>query len=144
MTEFTLPQSAELTDRSTLDFTIAVLERHFDLSADGHLCRTHDLWQVLVAAAARQSSIESVCNDLSGAPDSNTVRGYINEQLTPRQVRSLRRDCNRALASQLPGWLRDHPQEVACDLHDEPSYGQYEREDPDNWVCRGEARDGTT
>ena len=144
MTKFTLPQSAKLTDRSTLDFTIAVLEQHFDLSANGYLCQTRDLWQVLVAVAARQSSIETVCNDLTGAPDSNTVRGYINEQLTPQQIRALQRDCNRALASQLPVWLRDHPQEIACDLHDEPYYGQYDRDDPDNWVCRGEARDGTT
>jgi len=144
MTKFTLPQSAKLTDRSTLDFTIAVLEQHFDLSANGYLCQTRDLWQVLVAVAARQSSIETVCNDLTGAPDSNTVRGYINEQLTPQKIRALQRDCNRALASQLPVWLRDHPQEIACDLHDESYYGQYDRDDPDNWVCRGEARDGTT
>jgi hypothetical protein len=116
MTKFTLPQSAKLTDRSTLDCTIAVLEQHFDLSVNGYLCQTRDLWQVLVAVAARQSSIETVCNDLTGAPDSNTVRGYINEQLTPQQIRALQRDCNRALASQLPVWLRDHPQEIACDL----------------------------
>lgn len=144
MTKFTLPQPAKLTDRSTLNCTIAVLEQYFDLSANGYLCQTRDLWQVLVAVCARQSSIETVCNDLTGAPDSNTVRGYINEQLTPQQIRALQRDCNRALASQLPVWLRDHPQEIACDLHDEPYYGQYDRDDPDNWVCRGEARDGTT
>ncbi len=144
MTKFTLPESVKLTDRSTLDCTIAVLEHYFDLSADGYLCQTRDLWQVLVAVAARQSSIETVCNDLPGAPDSNTVLGYIHEQLTLPHIRALERDCNRGLASLLPEWLRDHPQEVACDLHDEPYYGHSDREDPDNWVCRGEARDGTT
>ncbi|MBA4379418.1 MAG: hypothetical protein C0393_01805 [Anaerolinea sp.] len=144
MSKFTPPQPVRLTDRSTLNCTIAVLEQHFDLSADGYLCQTRDLWQVLVAVAARQSSIETVCNDLPGAPDSNTVRGYLNEQLKPQQIPALQRDCNRALASQLPIWLRDYPQEVACDLHDESYYGQYDRDDPDNWGCRGEARDGTT
>jgi hypothetical protein len=78
MKKFTPPQSVRLTDRSTLNCTIAVLEQHFDLSADGYLCQTRDLWQVLIAVAARQSKIESTCNDLENAPDSNTFRGYIN------------------------------------------------------------------
>jgi putative transposase len=99
---------------------------------------------VLVAVCARQSTIESTCNDFVNAPDSNTVRSYINRQLRPEKIRDLQQECNQALASQLPFWLQDHPQEVACDLHDEPYYGSYDREDPDNWVCGGEARDGTT
>jgi putative transposase len=48
------------------------------------------------------------------------------------------------LASQLPAWLGDHPKEIALDVHDEPYYGQDDLEDPDCWVCRGEARQGTT
>jgi putative transposase len=48
------------------------------------------------------------------------------------------------LATQLPEWLRDHPKEVAIDLHDEPYYGKDDPKDPDCWVCRGEARAGTT
>ena len=141
-----IPSYAEkLTDRVTLDTVIAVLEHYFDLSADGYLCQTRDLWNILVSAAARCTYIETVCNDLSTAPDGNTVRGYLNEQLTPKVIRALQRDCNRALASQLPGWLRDHPKQVALDLHDEPYYGKDDDPDnPDCWVCRGEARAGTT
>ena len=79
-----IPSHAEkLTDRVTLDTVIAVLEHYFDLSADGYLCQTRDLWNILVSAAARCTYIETVCNDLSTAPDGNTVRGYLNEQLTP-------------------------------------------------------------
>ena len=144
MSKFTRPQSEKLTDRGTLDFTIAVLEQYFDLSAEGSVCQTRDLWQVLVTTAARQTYIETACNDLKDAPDSNTVRGYLKEQLTPDRIRSLQRDCNRALASQLPAWLRDHPKDVAIDLHDEPYYGKDDEEDPNCWVCRGEARAGTT
>jgi hypothetical protein len=81
---------------------------------------------------------------LTGAPDGNTVRGYLNEQLTPDDIRATQRDCNRALASQLPAWLRDHPKEVAIDLHDAPYYAKDDLDDKDCWVCRGEARDGTT
>jgi putative transposase len=141
-----IPSRAEkLTDRVTLDTVIAVLEHYFDLSADGYLCQTRDLWNILVAAAARCAYIETVCNDLFTAPDGNTVRGYLNEQLTPQVIRALQRASNHALASQLPVWLRDHPKEVALDLHDEPYYGKDDDpEDPECWVCRGEARAGTT
>ena len=138
------PQPVRLTDRSTLNSTIEVLEQHFDLSADGYLCQTRDLWQVLVAVCARQSTVESTCNDLEDAPDSNTIRAYLNQQLKPENILTLQRESNEALASQLPSWLWDHPKEVACDLHEEPYYGEYDKEDPDNWVCGGEARDGTT
>lgn len=138
------PQTEKLTDRKTLDFTIAALEQYFDLSAEGYICQTRDLYRVLVAAAARQTYIETVCNDMPDAPDSNTVRGYLKKQLTPDQIGVLQRHCNRALAKQLPEWLCDHPKEVAIDLHDAPYYGKDDLEAKDSWVCRGEARQGTT
>ena len=144
MPKFALPHSDKLTDRSTLDCTIAVLEHYFDLSANGTLCQTSDLWRVLVQAAARRTTIEAVCTDLADAPDSNTVRGYLKEQLPVSTIRGLQHDCNRALASQLPAWLRDAPRDIAIDLHDEPYYGQTSPDDPDCWVCRGEATAGTT
>ena len=144
MPKIVTPKTDKLTDRRTLDFTIAVLEQYFDLSAEGYICQTRDLYQVLVNAAVDQTYIETVCNDLTGAPDSNTVRGYLKEQLTSDHIRAMQRDCNRALASQLPEWLRDHPKEVAIDLHDAPYYGKDDLDDKDCWVCRGEARQGTT
>jgi len=56
----------------------------------------------------------------------------------------LKRRCNRALASQWPAWLADHPKEGAFDLHDAPYYGKDDDpDDPDGGVCRGEARAGT-
>jgi hypothetical protein len=144
MSKFASDQSDKLTDQSALHSTIAVLEKYFDLSAEGYLCQTRDLWQVLVTAAARHSTIEATCNDLPGAPDSNTVRGYLNEQLTPDQIRTLEQDCNRALASRWPHWLWSQPLEVAGDLHDECYYGESDDQDPASWVCRGEKRAGTT
>ena len=69
---------------------------------------------------------------------------YLNQQLRPEKIPELQRQCNEALESQLPEWLWDHPQELACDLHEEPYYGTYDAEAPDNWVRGGEARDGTT
>jgi hypothetical protein len=145
MPTFIPPQAEKLTDQVTLETVIAVLEHYFDLSAEGYECQTRDLWNLLVEAAARCAYIETVCNDLDGAPDSNTVRGYLKEQLSPEIIGNLKRQCNRALASQLPSWLADHPKEVAFDLHDAPYYGKDDDpDDPDCWVCRGEARAGTT
>jgi putative transposase len=128
-----------------------LLAEQFDLSADGYVCATADVWRVVVAAAARRSTIEATSNDLPDAPDSNTIRYYLNEAFTPADIPALQADSNAALASQLPDWLRVRAQEIACDLHDEPYYGKLEAEDPDHpeadphyWVCRGEARAGTT
>lgn len=145
MSKFTFPCDAKLTDQATLKTALAVLECFFGLSADGTVCQTRDLWQILVLAAVQCTFIETICNDLATAPTSETVWGYLNEQLTPQIIRQLCANCNRALASQLPAWLKDHPKEVALDLHDVPYYGKDDDpEDPECWICRGEARAGTT
>ena len=112
-------QPKKLTDQATLDCTINVLKRHFDLSAKGYVCQTEDLYRVMVNAAARCSTIEAACADLVDAPDSNTVRSYLNVQFTGEAIRELEQDCNRALYSQWPRWLWSSPLEIAVDLHDE-------------------------
>jgi hypothetical protein len=91
-----LEQFKELTDQSTLEFTVQVLTQHFDVQASGYCCQTRDLWHVLVAAAAQGSTIEATCHELPAAPHSNTVRntvrGYLHDQLTTEQVRPLEAD----------------------------------------------------
>ena len=155
------PQASDvLTDACTLEFTLDVLTQHFELEANGYCCQTRDLWQILLSAAARGSTIEATCNDLEEAPASNTVRGYLNDQLTSAQVRPLEAAFNRALAAQLPRWFRHQLRSkpglhLAVDLHDVPYYGKADQSNqPDAaapaapvaepWVCRGEAQAGTT
>ncbi len=144
-----------LTDRCTLEFTLDTLSQHFDLHAAGYRCQTRDLWFVLLTAAARGSTIEATCNDLEDAPASNTVRNYLNDQLSAEQVRPLEAVFNRALAAQLPRWFGHQLRSkqglhLALDLHDVPYYGKADQPDqPDqvqegHWVCRGEAQVGTT
>lgn len=137
-------QSDTLTDQTTLNSTIKVLEQYFNLSADGYLCQTRDLYQILVTAAARRSTIEATCHGLADAPDSNTVREYLQAQLPRDGIAALERDCNRALYSQWPHWLWSQPLQMAADLHDECYYGEEEDDDPASWICRGEKRNGTT
>jgi hypothetical protein len=133
-----------LTGEYILDYTMESLQRHFEFSAHGYRCTTKDLWRVLICAAARRQTIESVCNDLTDTPDSNTVRGHLSAQLGIEHIPDIERRCNHALQEQLPDWLLQQAQEVALDWHDEPYYGHSEPHAPQNWVCRGRAKDGTT
>jgi putative transposase len=144
MREPTPAGSIRLTDQQTLHDTMTIARHHIPLTANGYRCQTADVWRLLLAAAARRTTIEAVCADLTGAPDSNTVRGYLTEQLLPSGIANLEQHWNSLLRTLIPGWLCDRPQEIAIDFHDEPYYGHDDPDDPDNWVCRGEARAGTT
>ena len=144
MREPTPAQSVHLTDQQTLHDTMIVAQRHIPLTANGYRCQTSDLWRLLLAAAARRTTIETACADLTGAPDANTVRGYLTEQLPPVGIVDLEQQWNDLLRSLVPDWLHHRPQEIAVDFHDEPYYGRDDPDDGDNWVCRGEARAGTT
>lgn len=143
MSQFASPESVTLTDQGTLNSTIAILEKTFALSADGYLCKTRDLYQVLLKAAANRTTIEATCNDLVDAPDSNTIRGYLNAQLLPAAIRDLEQNCNRALYQRWPHWLWAQALEIALDLHDACYYGDYDENDPACWVHKAEKRNGT-
>jgi len=117
MRELTPAQSIRLTDQQTLHDTMSVGQQHIPLTANGYCCQTSDLWRLLLAAAARRTTIEAACADLSGAPDANTVRGYLTEQLPPAGIPDLEHRWNRLLPTLIPDWLRDRPQEIAVDFH---------------------------
>ena len=140
----TAPRPIQLTDQHTLHDTIGILRQHVPLTADGYRCQTDDLWRLLLGAAAGHTTIEAVCADLRDAPHANTVRGHLTAQLHPQTIPDLERQWNDALAARVPDWLLARPQDVAIDLHDEPYDGRCDADDPDNWVCRGEAQAGTT
>jgi hypothetical protein len=144
MCEPTSAQSIRLTDQQTLHDTMIVAQRHIPLTAAPYRCQTSDLWRLLLSAAARRSTIESACADLERAPDANTVRGYLTEQLPPASIGNLEQQWNELLPTLLPDWLHHRPQELAVDFHDEPYYGHETPDEPDTWICRGEARQGTT
>ena len=120
MSEPTTAQSIRLTDQQTLHDTMIVARRHIPVTANGYRCQTGDLWRLLLAAAARRTTIETACADLTGAPDANTVRGYLTEQLPSAGIVDLQQQCNNLLRTLLPDWLQARPQEIAVDFHDEP------------------------
>ena len=144
MREPTSSQPIQLTDQQTLHDTMLIGREHIPLSANGYRCQTDDLWRILLAAAARGSTIEATCADLIQAPAANTVRDHLNDQLPPQSIPELEQHWNALLCALIPDWLRNRPQELAVDFHDQPYYGRHDPDDRDTWVCRGEARDGTT
>jgi putative transposase len=132
----------KLSDTEVLRHAKKLMPHYLDLHAAGYHCTTDDLYRVLLGVAANQGTIEMICADLAGAPAPETIRGYLNEQLTVEQLPDLERHLNAALRRDLPPRLRRVAQEVAMDFHDRPYYGKQEQ-DQALWV-RGQAKDGTT
>jgi putative transposase len=125
-----------------LAHTRRVLNTHLTLRADGTHCSTADLIDFLVGVTAQASSLQAVGGERAAGPQPDTVRGYLNAQLTLTDLPVRLREVNAALASQLSARVRTQPAEVAIDLHDRPYYGKLAQAEG-LWV-RGKAKAGTT
>jgi hypothetical protein len=123
------------TSQQTMDYTLSVLKEHIPLKAGGYCCKTKDLFRLLLKAASEQTTIESTCGDLDQAPDSNTIRGYFNEQLKVEQIREWEACCDAALMEweaccdaalmeRAPRWMRRRPGQLGIDYHEVPYYGK--------------------
>ena len=132
----------KLTDHHVLHHTRARLRDHLPLQADGSVCTTDDLLQVLLGVAVNRQTIEAICADLVGTPDPETIRRYLNAQLRVDELPALEQHVNAALAAAIPAHVWAHARDVAIDFHDRPYYGKTVQADG-LWV-RGEAQDGTT
>ena len=77
--------SPKLSDEEVLTRAQQTLQGHLPLHAEGYKCTTDDLYQVLLGVAANHGTIETICTDLVGTPDPETIRGYLHEQLTVEQ-----------------------------------------------------------
>lgn len=132
----------KLSDQKVLTYTRDCLSAHLLLRAEGYACTTEDLLNVLLGVAANRGTLESVCADLVGTPDPETIRTYLREQLCVDDLPDLERRLNAALAAEIPPRVWRRAQEVALDFHDRPYYGKTPQAEG-LWV-RGQARDGTT
>jgi putative transposase len=132
----------KLTDQQVLECARAGLQEHLTLTAEGYKCTTEDLLDVLLGVGAKGSTIEAVCADLVGTPDPDTIRQYLNEQLTVDKLPELGRSLNAALAAQIPRRVYRRVRDIAIDFHDRPYYGRSSQEEG-LWV-RGKAKSGTT
>jgi hypothetical protein len=98
------------------------------------------LWSLLLAAAARITSLSDACGRLRDAPSDETARKALLATLP--DYTTLQRQLNAALDGHLPKTLCKRLQRLAIDLTLIPYHGQPFR-DPDE-VYRGRAKDGTT
>src|ERR687893_1511163 len=98
------------------------------------------LWSLLLAAAARITSLSDACGRLDDAPSDETARKALLATLP--DYGALQRQLNAALAGHLPRALRKHPQRLAIDLTLIPYHGQPFRDRDE--IYRGQARDGTS
>ena len=137
-----LNDTLKLSDQKVLTYARENLSEHLPLQADGYACTTDDLLNVLLGVATNRGTIESVCADLVGTPDPETLRTYFNAQLGVEDLPDLERGLNAALAAEIPPRVWHRAQDVAMDFHDRPYYGKTPQ-DTGLWV-RGPARAGTT
>ena len=72
------------------------------------------LWSLLLAAAARITSLSDACGRLRDAPSDETARKALLATLP--DYAALQRRLNAALAGHLPKALRKQPQRLAIDL----------------------------
>ena len=132
----------KLSDQKVLDEARQVLKENLPLEAEGYVCTTDDLYNVLLGVAANRGTLQAVCTDWLGRADPETIRGYLNDQLRVEDLPELQRQLNAALAAQTPKRVYRAPQKVAMDFHDRPYYGK-QPQDTGLWV-RCQAKDGTT
>src|SRR5258708_3453990 len=98
--------------------------------------------KVLMKAAAENSRIDAVCNDLEDVVDGNTLREALNRSLKVEDLRQHEAEFNAALAECIPVQMLRAGLEMAIDFHNGPFYGKSEAMRDD--TCRGEASEGTT
>lgn len=98
------------------------------------------LWSLLLAAAARVTSLSDACSRLSDAPSDETARKALLATLP--DYATLQRRLNAALAGHLPRALRRRLQRLAIDLTLIPYHGRHFRDIGE--VYRSQARDGTS
>jgi hypothetical protein len=97
------------------------------------------LWSLLLAAAARITSLSDACQRLRDAPSDETARQALLATLP--DYAALQRQLNAALAGHLPKALRRRLQVLAIDLTLIPDHGRHFR-DLDE-IDRGQAKSGT-
>ena len=128
-------------DRKTVHRHAAEHLQHHLKCAD-YKCKTSAtvLWSLLLAAAARVTSLSDACGRLKDGPSDETARKALPATLP--DYTELQRRLNAAPAGHLPKTLRRRLQRLAIDLTAIPYHGQPFRDH--NQVYRGQARSGTT
>ena len=122
--------------------TQETLQACFELEREGCAYSAEDIWDVLLAAAAEHTTVETVCDELEG-PSANTVRTALRGVLPDdERTTELEGQLNEMLVSHLPEKLLTKKLPCAADLVYIPYHGRHEEDD--EAIRRGMAKSGTT
>jgi putative transposase len=132
----------ELKAEDVRAYALQVMKKHLKIEANGYICKTDMIYDMLLKASAECSSLEAVCADLEDVADSNTQREYINLALPIKELSSQEERANQALAGCIPISMLRTGIEIAIDFHDEPFYGK--QAETRAVTCSGQAKKGTT
>lgn len=135
-------QQSELTAQDIRETMQSVSQEHLSLEANGYVCTSEMLLDVLMKAASENISIDAACRDLENSASGNRVRELLNEQLDAEQLDQYETEINEALSSRLPQQLLSRPVEAAIDEHDEPFYGK--TAELRAFTCRSKPKAGTS
>src|SRR3954453_11264086 len=116
------------------------LQQHLQFKDYKHTTSAPVLWSLLLAAAARITSLSDACGRLDEVPSDETARKALLATLP--DYAALQRRLNAALAGHLPKPLRQHLQRLALDPTLIPYHGKPFRALQE--IYRGQAKDGTS
>src|SRR3954467_2042275 len=116
------PQNSTLDRRRVHRAAAEHLQAHLQFQDYKRKTPSPVLWSLLLAAAARITSLSDACGRLRDAPSDETARKALLAPLP--DYAELQRRLNAALAGHLPVPLRKRPQRLAIDLTLIPYHGQ--------------------
>ena len=64
-----------------------VAQEHLPFEADGYICTSEMIYDVLMKAATEGISVDAACRDLEQSVTGNTIRELVNEQMSVTQLR---------------------------------------------------------
>jgi hypothetical protein len=111
------------------------------LKDHGWLCKATVVWNIVLRAAARMTSIYAACRDLADAPSEQALLNALTDGL-PKTLPVLESRLHWALTGHLPRSLRQPQWQVAIDWHLVPYYGQPQKSR--NELYYGQPRQGTS
>ena len=79
-----------------------VAQAHLPFAADGYICNSEMIYDVLMKAATEGISIDAACRDLEQSASGNTIRDVLNAQLSAEQLRQHEAELNATLAARIP------------------------------------------
>jgi Transposase DDE domain len=96
------------------------------LKDHGWLCSAAMVWNVVLRAAARMTSVFAACRDLAHAPTATAIFDALTDGL-PRTLQVLEKRLNWALTPTWSRRLKRRAWQVAIDWHLNPYYGEPQR-----------------